>query len=107
MSCDSVFYSHDARMANGWLDLAKAYTQFALGHVCHNEHYRVVVEFEHSLYMYEQYKYHMSNLSLSVPAEEEEAIQSCEVLRQGHAEAQKKKEDEESLQRIKEYFCNM
>ena len=106
MSCDILFYSHDARMAKGWLDLAKAYTQFALGHVRHDEHYRVVVELDSSLYMYEQHKYHMANLSLSVPAEEEEDMQSGEVLRQGHAESQKKKEDQESLQRINEYFCN-
>ncbi len=74
MSCDIMFYSHDAHNAAGWLDLAKAYTQFVLGHMRLDEHYRVVVQLDSRLYMYEQYKYHMTKLSLSVPVEEEEAM---------------------------------
>ena len=46
----------------------------------------------------------MAKLSLSVPPEEEEAMQSVEDMRLAHASTQKNKEDQESLQRINEYF---
>ena len=108
MSGDAPFYfdntCHNTWLAKVWLGLAKAYTQFALGHVLRDEHDRVVVEADHTLYMYGHYKYHMAKLSLSVPPEEEEAMQSAEDMRLAHASAQKNKEDQESLQRINEYF---
>lgn len=106
MFCDAPFDFHNTWLAKAWLGLAKAYTQFALGHVSRGEHDRVVIEADHALYMYGHYKVHMARLSLPVPPEEEEAMRSAVDMRQAHASAQKDKEDQESLQRINKFFRN-
>ncbi len=105
MNRNILFYSHNARSAEVWLHFAKDHTGFARGLALLDEHDRAVVMLDEALYDYDQYKVHMARLGLSLAAKEKEAIQCAEDMRQAHASAQKNKEDQESLQRIKEYFA--
>ena len=105
MSSDILFRDDDAHMARGWLSHVYSHFESACDHYMrYNKFEHAVTSLDFCLDMYERYMYHMANLGLPIPPEQVETIQTTKALREENAKRQKKKEDDESLERIKQYF---
>jgi hypothetical protein len=71
------------------------------------EEYEVVKDLDKCLECHEKYKNYMHVLGYPIPPEREAFFQQAYTMRERYAQAQKDKEDNESLQRINAFFARI
>jgi hypothetical protein len=95
----------EAHLAKFYLELSNWYYQNANRVELPGEFHEVVKKIDDCLAYHEQHKFFMAELGLSVSPEQEKIIESAISIRERYVQAQKEKEDNESLQRIKAFFA--